>query len=137
MLQPGLSVSNRRRSLLTTDSREVQYLYDILGAINNLSSIMSNNSSKGMTIQSTATGNTSIIIPANTWVISIAAKANSGAETVNIGTTPGGSDLASGLVLNTTTYKTVNVNQFYPAGQTIYITGAVGSVTYNVLTSPM
>lgn len=136
MLQSGLSVSTKRRQLMTTDSREIQYLYDILGAINNLSGVIASHSPGRMTIQSTATGNTIIAIPSNTWVISIAALANTHNETINIGTTPGGTDITSGLGLNTSTYTTVNVNQFYPSGQTIYITGATGSVTYNVLTSP-
>lgn len=135
MISPNQTLSLKGRTPQTTDSKDTQYLYSILQSINNLASVLSSSSGKTTMLQSTATGDTTVTIPANTWVTSIAAKSAGASETINIGTTPGGTDIASGLSINNTGFTSVAVNKFYSQDQIIYITGATGSVTYNVLTS--
>lgn len=133
-IAPGTSVSNKGRLPMSNDSKEVQYLYAILQAINNLAGVTAT-ATGTMQIQSTATGNTTITIPANSWLISIAALANNHNETINIGTTPAGSDITSSFPVVTSGYTSFNVNRYFATSQIIYITGATGSVTYQVLTS--
>ena len=133
-LTPGTSVSLKGRQPLSTDSREVQYLSSILNAINNLSGVVAANASTSQ-IQSTATGTTTITLPAGVWLTSIAAEANTGNETINFGTTLAGNDIASSVAITTTAFKSVSVNKYFATQQIIYISGASGSVTYNFLIS--
>lgn len=82
----------------------------------------------------TATGNTTFMVPVNSWTVSGAALAITNAtETINIGTTPGGFDLAHNLAINNTNYVNVNFVHYYPAGKLIYISGATGTVNYRII----
>lgn len=133
MINPGTSVSLKGRQPLAIDSREVQYLYAILQAINNLAAVTSNSGTSQ--IQTTATGDTSVVLPAGVWLQSIAMKSTGASETIKIGTTLGSSDIANNVAVTNTGYSSTPVNIYYPTSQTIYFTGAVGSVNYQLLIS--
>ena len=86
-----------------------------------------------MFVEVTSAGN--ISVNENRWLISIAGKcANPGGDIVDIGTTFGGSEIASALPLSTT-YTSINVNLYMEAPQIIYFTGTTGLCTFQLLVS--
>jgi len=77
----------------------------------------------------TATGNTTLSIPADSWVVAISFTPVS-TETIEVGTTPGGDDVVTSQSFTAGVEKSVTVNMHFTSATTLYIQGAAGSVNY-------
>lgn len=98
------------------------------------SSLFTGNISNNLQFSVTAIGDLIIPISNNKWFISIAANPIMN-ETINIGITPSGSEIVFGLLLMAGIYTSINVNLYFETLTTIYITGVIGSITYQFLTT--
>lgn len=81
-----------------------------------------------------ATGNTSFVLPAGNWLTSFAANPTS-SETISVGITPGGTEILPANPYTSGTYLNngFNVAFYADVNTTIFISGAVGNVTYQIL----
>lgn len=79
-------------------------------------------------------GDAQIRLEGGIWLASIAIDPQ-GEETISIGTTPGGHQIAGPALYHNHQYTSVIANKFFPDRVIIYFTGASGKVTYQLLTS--
>jgi hypothetical protein len=97
------------------------------------SSEVDNNFLYGKTTLS-AVGNTSFILPIDSWILNIAIITGT-AEVIAIGTTTSGMDLLTYSSIPSGNYISYTFNKYFSETETttIYMTGATGLVTYQVL----
>lgn len=79
-----------------------------------------------------AVGDTTIDRPEDTWLTAVAIYPADAPETIQIGTTPGGTEILAPTLFINGVFTPVSVLKYFDVTTTIYISGAVGNVIYKL-----
>lgn len=77
----------------------------------------------------TGVGDLTIDRPAGSWLLSVSISPDN-IETIQIGTTPGGSEIITATPFVAGQYTTLSTPSYFESATTIYVSGALGNVNY-------